>query len=73
MKRMNEVNNHFIADVRQRSGLLPCPFCGENPHKGGNGNGQHVAKCYNCGVVMAHDRADKLEVMWNRRQQVNCG
>lgn len=65
---MNEMNNDFIDNVRQQSGLLPCPFCGEKPYECSNGKGQFVAKCYPCGIVMSHDRADKLEGIWNKRK-----
>lgn len=70
-KHMSKTNNDCIADVSQRSGLLPCPFCGSMPYKCRNEHGHHIAKCYNCGVEMKQDRADKLKGMWNRREKGN--
>lgn len=48
--------------------LLPCPFCNNTPYFGSLGDGRLNIKCYECGVVMIHDRYDKLKYFWNRRK-----
>lgn len=50
------------------SGLLPCPFCGKSAYEGKSGDGQFTIKCYDCGMVMTHDRKDKVNGHWNQRQ-----
>lgn len=47
--------------------MLPCPFCGQPPEKCSNQHGHFGARCYNCGIIMMHDRSDKLVALWNRR------
>ncbi|UBM58258.1 hypothetical protein LAG90_15750 [Marinilongibacter aquaticus] len=51
--------------------LHACPFCGKKPYQGRDKNGHHVAKCYTCSVQMTQDREDKLEGLWNNREQIN--
>lgn len=40
--------------------VLPCPFCGGTPYEGKAQGWQYTIRCYNCGVVMMHDRRDKV-------------
>ena len=50
------------------SKILPCPFCNKQPYEGRNKNGGFVIRCFDCPIIMDHDRRDKVVGHWNRRE-----
>lgn len=57
-------------DLGHNNGILPCPFCaaieGKNVILGYEYPNYRIA-CIPCGVIMRHDRKDKVIGMWNNQ------
>lgn len=49
--------------------LNNCPFCGDLPYESHYPPSKYSAKCHNCGLIMTHDRPDKLSFHWNQRPE----